>query len=408
MGCALRARQHTGNEEMARVLIVGADGGGRDGLEAGLRRAGHEVACASGADDAPVVLRTLLAPAADARAGARATSADASERAAFDAIVGRSRAMREILGLVRKIAETDSTVLVTGETGTGKELIARALHHASRRRERVFCALNSAAFPETLLESELFGHRRGAFTGASQNKRGLLESAHGGTVLLDEVAEMPLSMQAKLLRFLQTGEIRPVGGETTRVVDVRLVTATNKDLEREVRAGRFREDLFYRLAVIPVHVPPLRERTEDIPLLALHFLRRFAAKLGKAVDAIEPSAIDRLVAHVWPGNVRELENTIERGVALCHTARLGLLDLPDRLRAIECDERAPGGVESLELLERRHILSTLERVGWSRKRAAEALQISTTTLWRRLKVFGIEAAEPKGVPPCDGARPAAP
>ncbi len=317
----------------------------------------------------------------------------------FDAILGSSRVMRELLDLVRKVAETDSTVLITGETGTGKELIGRALHAASRRRERVFCALNSAAFPETLLESELFGHRRGAFTGASQNKRGLLESAHDGTVLLDEVAEMPASMQAKLLRFLQTGEIRPVGGETTRLVDVRLVTATNKDLEREVRAGRFREDLYYRLAVIPIHLPPLRERADDVPVLALQFLRRFSAKLDKGVEAIEPEALAVLSGYGWPGNVRELENTIERGVALCRGPRLGVLDLPERLRARVRTQPEREGLQSLELLERRHILATLESVGWNRKHAAQILQISTTTLWRRLKVFGIEHPPVRSAPP---------
>jgi len=314
-------------------------------------------------------------------------------------LVGRSRALAELLELVARVGPTGSTVLVTGETGTGKELVGRAIHLASPRRARVFCALNSAAFPETLLESELFGHRRGAFTGAAVHKQGLFEAAHGGTVFLDEVAEMPLSMQAKLLRFLQTGEIRPLGGESTRRVDVRLVTATNKDLERERAAGRFRDDLYYRLAVIPIHVPPLRERIEDVGVLAAYFLARFSARLGKPVEGIEPAALARLEAHAWPGNVRELENTIERGVALCRGARLGLDDLPPRL----CAEPAPApgtgsssAVESLEALERRHILETLARVGGSRRRAAALLGISTTTLWRRLKDFGLPDEPERG------------
>jgi two-component system response regulator HydG len=341
----------------------------------------------------PVALRSACAALEPVRDLPNGPSApDLREIASFDAILGTSRVMRDLLELVRNVGETESTVLITGETGTGKELIGQALHRASRRRERVFCALNSAAFPETLLESELFGHRRGAFTGASQHKRGLLESAHDGTVFLDEVAEMPLSMQAKLLRFLQTGEIRPVGGETTRLVDVRLITATNKELEREVRAGRFREDLFYRLAVITIHVPPLRERAADVPLLALHFLRRFAAKLGRRLDGIEADALEALARYAWPGNVRELENTIERGAALCRATRLSVADLPERLRVATRPEPERESLQSLELLERRHILATLERVAWNRKRAAEILQISTTTLWRRLKVFGIEPA----------------
>ena len=209
----------------------------------------------SEAADVEQIVRQCLADAVTAAEAPRA-AAPTSRRDSFAGIIGESRPMRELLELVTKVADTDSTVLITGETGTGKELVGRAIHNASRRVDRVFSAVNSAAFPETLLESELFGHRRGAFTGASNNKKGLFEHAHHGTVFLDEVAEMPLSMQAKLLRFLQTGEIRPVGGEATRLVDVRLVTATNKDLEEEVARGNFREDLYYRLAVIPVHVAP--------------------------------------------------------------------------------------------------------------------------------------------------------
>ncbi len=315
------------------------------------------------------------------------------DRAMFAEIIGESQVLRDVLDLISKVADTESTVLVTGETGTGKELVGRAIHRGSRRRDRTFCAVNSAAFPETLLESELFGHRRGAFTGATANKKGLFEHSHRGTVFLDEVAEMPLSMQAKLLRFLQTGEIRPVGSETTRTVDVRLVTATNKDLEKELTAGRFREDLYYRLAVIPVHVPPLRERAEDIPVLANHFLHRVARRLGKKLDGIDPAATELLMTHSWPGNVRELENTIERGVALCRGTRLTKEDFPSRI-AERKKESGAGVIQSLQALERVHILSTLERVGWNRKRAAEILQISTTTLWRRLKEFGIEADGP--------------
>ncbi len=314
----------------------------------------------------------------------------AATRARFPDIVGESPAIRELLELVFKVAETDSTALITGETGTGKELIGRAIHEASRRSDRVFSAVNSAAFPETLLESELFGHRRGAFTGASNNSKGLFEHADKGTVFLDEVAEMPLSMQAKLLRFLQTGEIRPVGGEITRYVDVRLVTATNKELEKEVAEGRFREDLYYRLAVIPIHVPPLRERREDIPLLARHFLRRMSEKTGNPAHQIDDAAMERLMMHRWPGNVRELENVIERAVALCRGEGITAEDLPLGVREPRLPEVSDDRIQSLPGVERRHILETLDRVGWNRKRAAELLQISTTTLWRRLKEFGIE------------------
>jgi len=307
----------------------------------------------------------------------------------FPEIVGTSPAVQRMLELVRRVARTDSTVLVLGETGTGKELVGRALHEGSPRRTRAYSPVNSAAFPESLLETELFGHRRGSFTGATENQKGLFEQADGGTVFLDEVAEMPLPMQAKLLRFLQTGEVRPVGGNSTRVVDVRLVAATNKHLEDEVRRGTFREDLYYRLAVIPIEVPPLRMRMEDVPLLARHFVRRIAGRWGRPAAELDDGAIESLLAYHWPGNVRELENAIERAVALCPGDRIGAAELP-RLGGVDCAPAVHASPESLPSLERRHILDTLERVGWNRKLAAEVLQISTTTLWRRLKEFGID------------------
>ena len=314
---------------------------------------------------------------------------ETNDLGALTGILGSSRAMEDLLRLVEKVAATDSSVLITGETGVGKELVGRAIHRLSRRSDRVFCAVNSAAFPEALLESELFGHRRGAFTGATGNKKGLFEFANEGTVFLDEVAEMPLSMQVKLLRFLQTGEVRPVGDESTRYVDVRLVDATNKVLEQEVASGAFREDLYYRLAVIPIHVPPLRERPEDIRSLATHFLHRFAERAGKRVEGIEADAMELLAGYAWPGNVRQLENSIERGVALCQGAEVRIEDLPVRLKE-ESLVREGETIHSLQVMERTHILNTLEQVNWNRKRAASLLQISTTTLWRRLKEFGIE------------------
>jgi two-component system NtrC family response regulator len=299
-------------------------------------------------------------------------------------------AIAQLLELVGRVAQTSSTVLVTGETGTGKELVGQAIHDASPRHKLPFAAVNSAAIPETLLESELFGHRRGAFTGATSDSTGLFEGANGGTVFLDEVGEMPLSMQAKLLRFLQTGEVRPVGARHASHVDVRLVAATHRCLEDEVAAGSFREDLYYRLAVIPIHVPALRERMEDLPLLVDHFLRKLGKRYGRDQLELEDSALDLLIAHDWPGNVRELENVVERGVALVKGDRITADDLPlfERRRT---QPRWSKGPESLPSLERRHIIETLEHVGWNRKRAAEILQISTTTLWRRLKQFGIDA-----------------
>ncbi|MFQ5506982.1 MAG: sigma-54-dependent transcriptional regulator [Planctomycetota bacterium] len=311
----------------------------------------------------------------------------------FGGIIGRSRAIGNLLQLVQQIAVTDSTVLITGETGTGKELIGQAIHRASARASRMFCAVNSAAFTETLLESELFGYRRGAFTGADSNKKGILEHADRGTVFLDEIAEMPPAMQAKLLRFLQSGEVRPVGAEDSRFVDLRLVAATNKDLEREVEAGRFREDLYYRLAVIPIHVPALRERVEDIPLLARHFAREFAARPGTRVEGIDAGAMQALCSYDWPGNVRELENAIERGVALCKRGWITLDELPARVRERDSEKNEVGNVDSLGMVERRHILKTLEKVNWNRSQAAQLLEISTTTLWRRLKEFGVDGGQ---------------
>jgi DNA-binding NtrC family response regulator len=363
------------------TLVLAGEGALESGEAAGVRNARREPEALVAA------VCEGLALACDS--DVPAVEADAGGATPFSPIVGSSPAIRELLRLVAKVAETDSTVLVTGETGTGKELIGRALHQASRRRSRVFCGVNSAAFPEALLESELYGHRRGAFTGASANKKGLFEYADGGTVFLDEVAEMPLSMQAKLLRFLQSGEVRAVGSESSRYVDVRLVTATNKDLEAEVAAGRFREDLYYRLAVIPIVVPPLRDRPEDIPVLTHHFLRRFAQRAGKVVDGVDPSVMELLASYSWPGNVRQLENVVESGVALCQSRWLSMADLPARLRERPV-QVASDSMQSLETLERNHILRTLERVGWNRKRASEILEISTTTLWRRLKEFQID------------------
>jgi DNA-binding NtrC family response regulator len=333
-------------------------------------------------------LLARCAPALSASATPR--NAATGERK-FPAILGESVAMQRLLELVACVARTDSTVLVLGETGTGKDLIGRAIHDASPRAKGPWCAVNSAAFPESLLESELFGHRRGSFTGATDNNKGLFEQADGGTLFLDEVAEMPLSMQAKLLRFLQTGEVRAVGSTATRVVDVRLVTATNKVLEHEIEKGAFREDLFYRLAVIPIEIPPLRSRMEDVPVLARHFARRVSARWGKAPVEIDGSAVDALMDYAWPGNVRELENVVERAVALCPGDVLRADALPRFGRTGRAAPTPRGEIpESLPTLERRHIIETLERVGWNRRRAAAVLQISTTTLWRRLKAFGID------------------
>jgi len=238
------------------------------------------------------------------------------ERYAFSSIIANSHKMQAVLGLVSRIAPTDSTVCIFGESGTGKELVARALHLASARKDKAFVAINCAAIPETLLESELFGHEKGAFTGAVRSSKGFLAQAHGGTLFLDEIGDMPLALQAKLLRVLQERQFHPLGSEKPTEVDLRLIVATNKDLEAELKRGAFREDLFYRVHVIPVHIPPLRERKEDVIPLAEHFLKKTSEKMNRDIKGFTPMALQKLMLHDWPGNVRELENAVEYAVAV--------------------------------------------------------------------------------------------
>src|ERR1700693_3991527 len=250
----------------------------------------------------------------------------------LDNIIGQSPKMKAIFDLIQTVAPQNSRVLITGESGTGKELVARAIHENSARSHTPFITINCGAFPETLLESELFGYMKGAFTGANENRRGLFQAAHGGTLFMDEIGNMTLTMQVKLYRVLQEGKIRPLGSTEETDVDVRVIAATNKDFEKEIAEGRFREDLYYRLSVIPIHVPALRERREDIPLLARSFLDRYSKSMNKKIDAIEPEAMRHLEVYDWPGNVRELENTIERAVALEASPRISAEALPARIR----------------------------------------------------------------------------
>src|SRR6476661_3354934 len=249
----------------------------------------------------------------------------------LDGIIGQSPKMRAIFDLIQTIAPQSSRVLITGESGTGKELVARAIHENSMRAQAPFITINCGAFPETLLESELFGYMKGAFTGANENRQGLFRAAHGGTLFMDEIGNMPLPMQVKLYRVLQEGKVRPVGSNEESDVDVRIIAATNKDFEKEIAEGRFREDLYYRLSVIPIQVPALRERREDIPLLARHFLESFRKTMEKPINGISPEAMRQLESYDWPGNVRELENTMERAVALESSSEISLRVLPDRI-----------------------------------------------------------------------------
>jgi DNA-binding NtrC family response regulator len=311
-------------------------------------------------------------------------------RYSFSEIIGTSEALQQVFRLVEKVAATNTNILVYGESGTGKELVARAIHHNSPRADRPFVAINCGALPETLLESELFGHTKGAFTGATTARPGLFRSAEGGTVFLDEIGEISQALQVRLLRAVQEHEVTPLGSSAPARFDARIICATNRDLEREVTEGRFREDLFYRLNVIEVHLPPLRERREDIPLLARHFVKRTAREQGHEEKPIEPPAMTALINYAWPGNVRELQNAIERAFTLSGTV-LDLDSLPPRVRDAAGHApavRDPDGLRpTLEEVERRHILDTLASVNHDKARAANILGIDLSTLYRKLKRY---------------------
>jgi two-component system response regulator PilR (NtrC family) len=299
--------------------------------------------------------------------------------------------MRAIFDLIQTVAPQSSRVLITGESGTGKELVARAIHENSQRAQAPFITINCGAFPETLLESELFGYMKGSFTGANENRQGLFQAAHGGTLFMDEIGNMSLTMQVKLYRVLQEGKVRPIGSTEESDVDVRIIAATNKDFEKEIAEGRFREDLYYRLSVIPIQVPALRERREDIPLLTRHFLERFRKAMEKPIEGIAPEAMTKLEAYDWPGNVRELENTMERAVALETGREISMRVLPERIvlnyagptagalmasQTLEFPEEGVDFEKVIATTERRYLQAALERAGGVRTRASELLKIT--------------------------------
>ncbi|MBF5041789.1 sigma-54-dependent Fis family transcriptional regulator [Aggregicoccus sp. 17bor-14] len=331
--------------------------------------------------------RRASLPTPAPRAPPAATSTDAVE------VLGDSPALREAYALIDRVADSDASVLILGESGTGKEAAAQALHERSRRREGPFVAINCAAMPEALLESELFGHARGAFTDAKSARTGLFVQASGGTLFLDEIGELPLTLQPKLLRALQSRRVRPVGGDAEVAFDARVVAATNQDLESAVNEGRFREDLYFRIHVIGIELPPLRARGQDVLLLARRFTEDFAQRSGKPVRALAPAVEARLLDYPWPGNVRELQNCIERAVALTAGDVVQLEDLPARIRD---HRRARSGRELVDLtelvpleeVERRHILRVLEAVGGSRTLAARTLGLDRKTLYRKLERYG--------------------
>jgi DNA-binding NtrC family response regulator len=310
----------------------------------------------------------------------------------FGELIGDSAPMQEIYRLIDTLSENTSTVVVSGESGTGKELVARTIHERGPLAARPFVAINCAGLSETLLDSQLFGHRRGAFTGAVNDHDGVFRAAHGGTLFLDEVSEIPLSLQAKFLRAVQEREVTPLGSSLPVPVDVRLIAATNRDLETEVRQGRFRTDLFYRLNVVHIQVPPLRERREDVPALVEHFVQRYSRQYRVAPKRIAPEALARLHAYGWPGNVRELQNAIERTFALSTTDTIRLADLPAILRESAAQDAGPadaGELPRLEDAERRLIAAALHKSGGNKNEAARMLGIDRQRLYRKIEKYGL-------------------
>jgi len=307
----------------------------------------------------------------------------------FGEIIGETPQMKRVLELVRTVAQTDSTVLIRGESGTGKELIARAVHFNSARRNGPLISVNCGAFSESLLESELFGYEKGAFTGATKQYHGKIEIAEGGTLFLDEIGDISPKTQLNLLRVLETKKLTRLGGEKEITVDFRLITATNRDLEEAIREGKFREDLYYRLNVFTIFLPPLRERAGDIPLLANHFLKKYAAAIHKNIESISPTAMDLLMNYPWPGNIRELENAIERAVVICQGNRIEREHLPLQQTA----KTFGFSQQALEAVEKEHIQRILQRTGWNVTQAAKILKIDRVTLYNKIKRYGFKREE---------------
>jgi DNA-binding NtrC family response regulator len=323
------------------------------------------------------------------------------DKYSFQSIIGANQKMKSIFEMLRTIAPTDAPTLIQGETGTGKELLARAIHSLSRRQDRNMLCINSAALAESLLEAELFGYVKGAFTGAVANKKGRFELADGGTLFLDEIGHTSLKLQSKLLRFLQEGTFEPVGSVESRRVNVRVITASNRNLQEEIKAGRFLSDLFYRIEVISINIPPLRERTDDIPLLVNHFIKHYAKHYEKEIDGIYPQAIEALLQHEWPGNVRELENCIARAVILCKKQKISKGDFPEKIRSLAGHSQStyekgfireiPDKGLKVKEMEQELIRKTLEKCRRNKSLTAEFLGISRKALYEKLERYGISA-----------------
>jgi PAS domain S-box-containing protein len=319
-------------------------------------------------------------------------SAHLDEKFSFENIIGKNKELKQILSVLESVAQTDSTVLITGESGTGKELAARAIHLSSSRRTNPFIAVNCSAFVESLIESELFGHEKGAFTGAVKTKIGKFELAQGGTLFLDEIGDLSLSIQTKLLRVLETREFERVGGNKIIKIDARIIAATNKNLSEEISSGRFREDLFYRINVINIHLPPLRERRDDLPLLVNHFIEQFNKKFNKNIKQFSSAAYEIILDYNWPGNIRELENVIEHCFILCNSDIIQVEHLPKRIKNLVIEKSHDNNVKSNNIIEveKQMIFQALHNNKWNRKLAAKELNINPSTLWRKMKKYKIE------------------
>lgn len=371
----------------AEVILLTAYGNIPDGVQAIKNGAFDYI---TKGDDNPKIIPLLSRAMEKAKAQRKSAAGRQPETApSFEAVIGSSKAMRDAVELARKVAATDTSVLLTGETGTGKEVFAQAIHRAGKRKDRTFVAVNCSAFAKDLLESELFGHTAGAFTGAAKNKKGLMEEADGGTLFLDEIGEMPVDLQAKLLRVLESGEFIKVGETKPTKVNMRVIAATNRDLPAEIAAGNFREDLYYRLSVFQIKLPSLGERPSDIDEYARHFTNVFAAKMDKPVETIEPGYLELLRRHPWRGNIRELRNVVERSMIMASDGVLRAEDLP-----VELQHGAPASDDStlplsLRAIEKQHIARMLGHTGGNKTEAARLLGIGLTTLYRKIEEYGL-------------------
>jgi two-component system response regulator AtoC len=375
------------------VIIITAFAAVRDAVDLVKEGAFDYIAKPFEIDDVSATIRRALRLADVVRDNERLRS-ELEGRYSFDTLIGNSAAFRRVIEQVTEVCETKATVLLNGESGTGKELVARAIHFNSPRRDKPFIAVNCTAIPESLLESELFGHVKGAFTGALANRIGRFAAADGGTLFLDEIGDMPLPIQAKLLRVIQERSFEPVGATRTQSVDVRLIAATHRDMREAVDGGSFREDLFYRLNVFPILLPPLRDRADDIPLLSSHFLAELAEGMGKRASGFSPAAMVAMTAYDWPGNIRELHNCIERAVIVTKTQTIDATDLPQDLfsgnRRTERDGLPRDLDAELERIERDFIIEALRRSDGVQVRAAKLLGIAERSLWHRIKKLGIK------------------